>query len=116
MDCRVKPGNDGYVFLPFPAAIFTALLTCIAHPAMSFCDIEDFADVISCNAAVLLSPSGIFRTAASALAMLSSAQPAAFGFAKAGIDVMAMATTAAQAILVIMLVPRMNRGGIADWE
>jgi hypothetical protein len=83
---------------------------------MSFCDIEDFADVISCIAAVLVSPSGIFITAASALAMPSSVQPAAFDFAKAGAEIIAMATTAAQAILVIMLVPQMNRGGIAGHE
>jgi hypothetical protein len=116
MDCRVEPGNDGYVFFPFPAVIFIALLTCIEQPAMSFCDIDDFADVISCMAAVLVSPSGIFITAASALAMPSSVQPAAFDFAKAGAEIMAMATTAAQAIRVIMLVPPMNCGGIADQE
>jgi hypothetical protein len=83
---------------------------------MSFCDIDDFAEVISCIAAVLVSPSGIFMTAASALAMLSSEQPAAFGFAKAGDEIIAMATMAAQAILDIMLVPPMNRGGVAGQE
>jgi hypothetical protein len=116
MDCRVKPGNDGYPFFPFPVVIFIALLMCIEHPAMSFCDIEDFAEVISCIAAVLLSPSGIFMTAASALAMPSSVQPAAFDFAKAGAEIIATATTAAQAIRVIMLVPPMNCGGVAGQE
>jgi hypothetical protein len=88
-----------HIFLPFPAVIFIALRICIEHPAMSFCDIDDFADVISCIAAVLVSPSGIFMTAASALAMPSSVQPAAFDFAAAGAEIIAMATTAAQAIL-----------------
>jgi hypothetical protein len=103
-------------FFPFPVVIFIALLMCVEQPAMSFCDSDDFAEVISCIAAVLLSPSGIFITAASALAMLSSVQPDAFDFAKAGIDVIAMATTAAQTILIIMLVPPMNCGGVAEQE
>jgi hypothetical protein len=96
--------------LPFIVVIFIALLICIEQPAMSFCDIDDFAEVISCMAAVLASPSGIFITAASALAMPSSEQP--FGFAAAGIDVIAMATKAAQAILLIMLVPHMSAAAL----
>ena len=51
-----------YIFLGFIIPIFIALFICIEQPAMSFCDIEDFAVVISCIAIVLFSPSGIFIT------------------------------------------------------
>jgi hypothetical protein len=105
-----------HIFFGFIVVIFMALLMCIEQPAMSFCDIEDFADVISCMAAVLFSPSGIFMTAASALAMPSSVQPAVFDFAAAGTAVIASARAAAQTILVIMFVPQMNCGVIADHE
>jgi hypothetical protein len=97
--------------------IFMALLMCIEQPAMSFCDIEDFADVISCIAIVLFSPSGIFMTAASVLAMPASVQPAIFGFAaEAGTAVIAMATATAQAVLIIMLVPQNRSRLIAGHE
>jgi hypothetical protein len=43
-------------------------------------------------------------------------QPAIFDFAAAGATVIAIATTAAQAILQIMFVPQMNSGVIADYE
>jgi hypothetical protein len=61
-----------------------ALLICDEQPAMSFCDIEDFADVNSCMAMVLFSPSAIFITAASALANPSSVQVAVFDLANTG--------------------------------
>src|SRR4051812_2845421 len=83
-----------------------ALLMCVAQPGMSFCDIDDFAAVISCIAAVLLSPSGIFMTAASAVAMPSAEQPADFDLASAGAAASAMAARAAKTVLKIMLVPR----------
>src|SRR4051812_29258935 len=83
-----------------------ALLMCVAQPGMSFCDIDDFAAVISCIAAVLLSPSGIFVTAASALAMPSAEQPAVFDLARAGAAASAVAARAAKTVLKIMLVPR----------
>jgi hypothetical protein len=51
---------------------------------MSFCDIDDFADVISCMAIALFSPSAIFMTAASALANPSSVQFAVFDLANTG--------------------------------
>src|SRR4051794_41774458 len=93
-----------------------ALLMCVAQPGMSFCDIDDFAAVISCIAAVLLSPSDIFMTAASALAMPSAEQPAVFDLARAGAAASAIAARAAQTVLKIMLVPRMGRGDIAGHE
>jgi hypothetical protein len=61
-----------------------AFFMCDEQPAISFCDIEDFAEVISCMAVVLFSPSGIFITAASALANPSSVQAEAFDLASAG--------------------------------
>src|SRR4051794_37872667 len=93
-----------------------ALLMWVAQPGMSFCDIDDFAAVISCIAAVLLSPSGIFITAASALAMPSAEQPAVFDLARAGAATSAIAARAAQTVLKIMLVPRMGCGDIAGHE
>jgi hypothetical protein len=57
---------------------------CDEQPSISFCDIEDFAEVISCMAVVLFSPSGIFMTAASALASQSSVQAVAFDSASGG--------------------------------
>src|SRR3954468_17744285 len=93
-----------------------ALLMCVAQPGMSFCDIDDFAAVISCIAAVLLSPSGIFMTAASALAMPSAEQAAVFDLARAGAAAIAIAASAAQTVLVIMFVPRMGCGDIAGQE
>ena len=51
---------------------------------MSFCDIEDFAEVISCMAIVLFSPSAIVMTAASALAKPSSVHFPAFDLANTG--------------------------------
>src|SRR6266436_7494583 len=48
-----------------------ALFMCSLHPAMSFCDIEDFAEVISCIPIILFSPSGIFISMASALCRLN---------------------------------------------
>src|SRR3954469_6498584 len=95
-----------HIFFSFIACIFMALLMCVEQPGMSFCDIDDFAAVISCIAAVLLSPSGIFMTAASALAMPSAEQAAVFDLARAGAAASAMAARAAQAVLKIMLVPR----------
>jgi hypothetical protein len=87
-----------------------ALLMCVAQPAKSFCDIEVLAAVIACIAAVLLSPSGIFMTAASALAMPSAEQPAVFDLAKAGAAVIAIAAKAAQTVLEIMFVPQIDPG------
>src|SRR3954447_23194959 len=103
--CRDAP-SAAHPFFGFIAVIFMALLTCMAQPGMSFCDIDDFAAVISCIAAVLLSPSGIFMTAASALAMPSAEQPAVFDLARAGAAASAMAASAAQAVRKIMLGPR----------
>jgi hypothetical protein len=64
--------------------IAMAFFMCDEHPAMSFWDIEDFAEVISCMAVVLFSPSGIFMTAASALASPSSVQAEDFDLASRG--------------------------------
>jgi hypothetical protein len=98
---------DFYIFLGFIMPIFIALFMCIEHPAMSFCDIDDFAEVISCIAMVLFSPSGIFIIISSAFAMLASEQLIIFDFADAGTAVIvAMAIMAAQAILESMFVPR----------
>lgn len=108
--------RSSHVFFGFIAVIFMALLMCIAQPAMSFCDIDDFADVISCIAAVLLSPSGIFMTAASALAMPSVEQPAVFDLARAGAAASAIAARAAQTVLEIMSVPRNRSRPVAGHE
>jgi hypothetical protein len=72
-----------------------ALFICEEQPAMSFCDIEDFADVNSCMAMVLFSPSVIFITAASALANPSSVQFPAFDLANTGDDATTTAATKA---------------------
>jgi hypothetical protein len=108
---------SAHIFFAFMVVIFMALPMCIEQPAMSFCDMEDFADVISCIAIVLFSPSGIFMTAASVLAMPASVQPAIFGLAaEAGTAVIAMATATAQAVLIIMLVPQNRSRLIAGHE
>jgi hypothetical protein len=87
--------------------IFTALFMCIEQPAISCCDIDDFAAVISCMAIVLFSPSGIFIIMPSAFAMLASEQPVIFDFAKAGTaTIVKIATAVAQANLDIMFVPQ----------
>jgi hypothetical protein len=79
---------------------------CIEQPAISFCDIDDFAEVISCIAIVLFSPSGIFIIVPSAFAILVSEQPNIFDLAEAGTaDITMAATNAAQAVLEIMFVP-----------
>jgi len=36
-----------HLFFGFIAVILMALFMCEEHPAISFCDIEDFAEVIS---------------------------------------------------------------------
>jgi hypothetical protein len=73
-----------HIFFGFIPAVFMAFFICIEQPAISFCDIEDFAEVISCMATVLFSPSAIFITAASALANPSSVQFAVFDLANTG--------------------------------
>jgi hypothetical protein len=93
--------------LGFIDVIFIALFMCIEQPAMSCCDIDDFAAVISCMAIVLFSPSGIFIIIPSAFAMLVSEQPAIFDLADAGTAVIVtIATAATQANLEIMFRPR----------
>src|ERR1700692_1397797 len=72
-----------------------ALFICDEQPAMSFCDIGDFAAGISCMAIVLFSPSVIFMTAASALANPSSVQFPAFDLANTGDDATTTAATKA---------------------
>jgi len=95
--------------LDFIIPIFMALFMCIEHPAMSFCDIDDLAEVISCIAIVLFSPSGIFIIMSSAFAILASEQPIIFDFADAGtVAIVKTAITAAQANLEIMFVPRIK--------
>jgi hypothetical protein len=84
-----------------------ALFMCMEHPAMSFCDIDDLAEVISCIAIVLFSPSGIFIIMSSAFAILASEQPIIFDFADAGTAIVKTAITAAQANLEIF-VPRIK--------
>ena len=80
---------------------------CIEQLAMSCCDIDDLAAVISCMAIVLFSPSGIFIIMPSAFAKLASEQPIIFDFADAGTAaIVTTATTAAQANLEIICVPR----------
>jgi hypothetical protein len=80
---------------------------CIEHPAISFCDIDDFAEVISCITIVLFSPSGIFIIMPSAFAMLASEHPIIFDLADAGTAaIVTTATIAAQANLEIMFGPR----------
>jgi hypothetical protein len=104
---------DFYIFLGFIMPIFIALFMCIEHPAMSFCDIDDFAVVISCIAMVLFSPSGIFIIISSAFAILASEQPIIFDFADAGTAaIVATAMMAAQAILESMFVPRNENSAI----
>ena len=52
---KKEAGDTGlldYIFLGFIEVIFIALFKCIEHPAISFCDIDDFAAVISCIAIV----------------------------------------------------------------
>src|SRR6266436_3548478 len=70
---RKKAGSyqpfSSYIFFDFIIPISMALFMCSLHPAMSFCDIEDFAEVISCIPIILFSPSGIFISMASALSM-----------------------------------------------
>jgi hypothetical protein len=110
--CRVKGRDERgvllcYIFLGFIEVIFIALFMCIEQPAISCCDIDDLAAVISCMAIVLFSPSGIFIIVPSAFAMLASEQPAVFAFAKAGTAPIAkIATAVAQANLYIMFVPQ----------
>jgi hypothetical protein len=83
------------------------------HPAMSFCDINDLAEVISCIAIVLFSPSGIFIIMSSAFAILASEQPTIFDFADAGtVAIVKTAITAAQANLEIMFVPSNKKSAI----
>jgi hypothetical protein len=97
----------GHIFLGFIDVIFIALFMCIEHPAISFCDIDDFAEVISCIAIVLFSPSGIFIIMPSAFAMLASEHPIIFDLADAGTAaIVTTATIAAQANLEIMFGPR----------
>ena len=81
---------------------------CIEHPAISFWDIDDLAEVISCIAIVLFSPSGIFIIMPSAFAILASEQAIIFDFADAAgtAPIVTLAMTAAQAIREIMFVPR----------
>ena len=106
-ESRDSPPIPIYIFLDFIIPIFMALFMCIEHPAMSFCDIDDLAEVISCIAIVLFSPSGIFIIMSSAFAILASEQPIIFDFADAGtVAIVKTAITAAQANLEIMLVPR----------
>jgi hypothetical protein len=106
-----------HIFLGFMDVIFIALLICIEQPAISCCDMDDFAAVISCIAMVLFSPSGIFIVMSSALAMLASVHPANFDFADAGTaDIAISATAATKANLQLMFVsstkswPIANRG------
>src|SRR6266403_4418320 len=62
---RKKAGSyrpfSSYIFFDFIIPISMALFMCSLHPAMSFCDIEDFAEVISCIPIILFSPSEIGR-------------------------------------------------------
>jgi hypothetical protein len=96
-----------HIFFGFIEVIFIALFMCIEHPAISFCDIEDFAEVISCIAIVLFSPSGIFIIMPSAFAMLASEQPIIFDLADAGAAaIVTTVTNAAKANLEFMFVPR----------
>ena len=105
-----------YIFFDFIIPIFIALFMCIEHPAMSFCDIDDLAEVISCMAIVLFSPSGIFIIMSSAFAILASEQPIIFDLADAGTAaIVTAATRAAQANLEIMFVPRIKLGNIAHY-
>jgi hypothetical protein len=97
------------------AVIFMALFMCNEQPAISCCDIEDFAEVISCIAVVLVSPSGIFMTAASAFANPSSVQAEAFDLASAGeAATRIVAVKAATNDFEIMSVH--STGIIADWK
>jgi hypothetical protein len=89
-----------------------ALLICDEQPAMSFCDIDDFADVISCMAIVLFSPSVIFMTAASALANPSSVQFPAFDLANTGDDATTTAATKA-ALNDLKIMSALHEGIIA---
>jgi hypothetical protein len=84
-----------HIFFGFIVVILMAFFICDEQPAMSFCDIDDFADVISCMAIVLFSPSVIFMTAASALANPSSVQFPAFDLANTGDDATTTAATKA---------------------
>jgi hypothetical protein len=93
-----------HIFLGFIIPIFIALFICVEQPVMSFCDIEDFAVVISCIAIVLFSPSGIFITESSALAMLASEHPIDLDLADAGLTASVSARTASpKPVLEIML-------------
>jgi hypothetical protein len=92
--------------------IFMALFICDEQPAMSFCDIDDFADVISCMAIVLFSPSVIFMTAASALANPSSVQFPAFDLANTGDDATTTAATKA-ALNDLKIMSALHEGIIA---
>jgi hypothetical protein len=101
---QIVPASLSYIFFGFIIPIFIALLICIEQPAISFCDIEDFADVISCMAVVLFSPSGIFITISSAFAMLASEQPIDFDLADTGVTANARVThKAVRIIFEIML-------------
>ena len=91
--------RSGYIFFGFILVIFMAAFICEAQPFASCCVIDDFALVISCMALVLLSPSVIPITAASALAMPSLVQTAAaeFGLAACTGDMARRAAAAARA-------------------
>jgi hypothetical protein len=111
-------GVFDHIFFGFIEVIFMAFDICIWQPAISFWDIDDFADVISCMAIVLFSPSGIFIIIASAFAMPASEQPVILDFAEAGIATMASAAIkAARVSLEIMFAPQTEKiSVIADLD
>jgi hypothetical protein len=110
-------GMFNHIFFGFMEVIFIAFDMCIWQPARSFWDIDDFADVISCMAIVLFSPSGIFIIIASAFAMPASEQPVILDLAEAGIATMTSAAIkAARVNLEIMFAPQTEKSALLPTE